>query len=425
MSMTILRMAVGVAVFTSAMALRGQTLSECQQAAQQNYPLIERFDLIGKTTAYTLDNIQKGWLPQVSATAQATLQSDVASWPDNMKPMLLQMGVDFRGLKRDQYRIGVDVSQTVYDGGSIKNQKEMARLQGKVEAAENEINLYAVRKRVNELYFSLLLIDSRISLNKDLQEVFIANERKLASMLKEGTAAESDYNSVKAERLNVEQQTTNLTAQRNTLKMLLSALCGIEVEKPIMPDETDISDRNNRPELRLIDTQLMLADAKEKMLDSQLLPRLSVFASGFYGYPGYNMFDVMMNRRWSLNGMIGTRLTWNIGALYTRKNDKAKIRLQREEAENLRSVFLFNNNIDRLQQSENIKRYKTLMESDMEIINLRSSVRKAAESKLSHGIIDVNDLVKEINNENAARLQLSIHKIEMLKEMYDLNFTTN
>lgn len=425
MSMTILRMAVGVAVFTSAMALRGQTLSECQQAAQQNYPLIERFDLIGKTTAYTLDNIQKGWLPQVSATAQATLQSDVASWPDNMKPMLLQMGVDFRGLKRDQYRIGVDVSQTVYDGGSIKNQKEMARLQGKVEAAENEVNLYAVRKQVNELYFSLLLIDSRISLNKDLQEVFIANERKLASMLKEGTAAESDFNSVKAERLNVEQQTTNLTAQRNTLKMLLSALCGIEVEKPIMPDETDISDRNNRPELRLIDTQLMLADAKEKMLDSQLLPRLSVFASGFYGYPGYNMFDDMMNRRWSLNGMIGTRLTWNIGALYTRKNDKAKIRLQREEAENLRSVFLFNNNIDRLQQSENIKRYKTLMESDMEIINLRSSVRKAAESKLSHGIIDVNDLVKEINNENAARLQLSIHKIEMLKEMYDLNFTTN
>lgn len=423
--MTILRMAVGVAVFTSAMALRGQTLSECQQAAQQNYPLIERFDLIGKTTAYTLDNIQKGWLPQVSATAQATLQSDVASWPDNMKPMLLQMGVDFRGLKRDQYRIGVDVSQTVYDGGSIKNQKEMARLQGKVEAAENEVNLYAVRKRVNELYFSLLLIDSRISLNKDLQEVFIANERKLASMLKEGTAAESDFNSVKAERLNVEQQTTNLTAQRNTLKMLLSALCGIEVEKPIMPDETDISDRNNRPELRLIDTQLMLADAKEKMLDSQLLPRLSVFASGFYGYPGYNMFDDMMNRRWSLNGMIGTRLTWNIGALYTRKNDKAKIRLQREEAENLRSVFLFNNNIDRLQQSENIKRYKTLMESDMEIINLRSSVRRAAESKLSHGIIDVNDLVKEINNENAARLQLSIHKIEMLKEMYDLNFTTN
>lgn len=425
MSMTILRMAVGGAVFISAMALRGQTLSECQQAAQQNYPLIERFDLIGKTTAYTLDNIQKGWLPQVSATAQATLQSDVASWPDNMKPMLLQMGVDFRGLKRDQYRIGVDVSQTVYDGGSIKNQKEMARLQGKVEAAENEVNLYAVRKRVNELYFSLLLIDSRISLNKDLQEVFIANERKLASMLKEGTAAESDFNSVKAERLNVEQQTTNLTAQRNTLKMLLSALCGIEVEKPIMPDETDISDRNNRPELKLIDTQLMLADAKEKMLDSQLLPRLSVFASGFYGYPGYNMFDDMMNRRWSLNGMIGTRLTWNIGALYTRKNDKAKIRLQREEAENLRSVFLFNNNIDRLQQSENIKRYKTLMESDMEIINLRSSVRRAAESKLSHGIIDVNDLVKEINNENAARLQLSIHKIEMLKEMYDLNFTTN
>ena len=177
--------------------------------------------------------------------------------------------------------------------------------------------------------------------------------------------------------------------------------------------------------MRLIDTQLRLADAQEKMLDAQLLPKFSVFASGFYGYPGYNMFEDMMSRAWSLNGMVGARLTWNIGSLYTRKNDKAKIQLQRELAESNREVFLFNNRLEQLQQSESIERYRKLMDEDNEIISLRSKVRKAAESKLAHGIIDVNDLVREINNENAAKVQLSTHEVQMLKHVYDLKYVTN
>lgn len=137
------------------------------------------------------------------------------------------------------------------------------------------------------------------------------------------------------------------------------------------------------------------------------------------------MFEDMMRHQGSWNGMVGVRLQWNIGALYTRKNDRAKIQLQREKALSNRDVFLFNNNMEQIQQNEDIERYKQLMSDDEERISLRSRVRQAAESKLAHGIIDVNDLVKEINAENSARVQQSIHEIEMLKEIYDLKFTTN
>ena len=65
------------------------------------------------------------------------------------------------------------------------------------------------------------------------------------------------------------------------------------------------------------------------------------------------------------------------------------------------------------------------MADDEEIIALRTAVRTAAESKLAHGIIDVNDLLSEINKENAARVQMSMHEIEMLKYTYDNKFTTN
>lgn len=404
-----------------------QSLEECQQAAERNYPLIRQYGLIAQTTELTVSNIQKGWLPQVSASAQATLQSDVVSWPEQMQSVYQQMGLDMRGLRKDQYRVGIDVQQMVFDGGAISSQKNIAREQGKVQEAQNEVTMYQVRRRVNEMYFGLLLLDKQIQLNHDLQEVLAANERKLSSMYERGTAAKSDYQTVKAERLNVVQQVSSLQAQRNAVARMLSMFCGLEVKDLEKPQATSLGMQSagQRPELKSIDAQLRLADAQEKALDAALMPKLSVFVQGYYGYPGYNMFEDMMSHRWSWNGLIGARLSWNIGALYTRKNDKAKIQLQRDMATTNRDVFLFNNQLEQIRQNEDIERYRRLMASDEEIIALRSSVRKAAESKLAHGIIDVNDLVREINNENAARLQMSVHEIEMLKEMYDLRFTTN
>ena len=414
-----------IALAIMSIVTQAQTLEECQRAAEQNYPLISQYSLIEKTTELTVANLQKGWLPQLSATAQATYQSDVVSWPDEMKNMMGPMGLDMKGLKKDQYRVGLDISQMVYDGGAISSQKAIAREQGNIQMAQNEVSLYQVRKRVNEMYFALLLLDEQIVLNRDLQEQLAGNERKLESMMKRGVAAECDWQNVKAERLKVMQQGTSLASQKRMLQSMLSTFCGIEVEQAVKPAMIETGVANNRPEMRLFDSQLRLADAQEKALNSALMPKLGVFAQGYYGYPGYNMFEDMRSHSWSLNGMVGVRLTWNIGALYTRKNDKEKIALQRRLIESNREVFLFNNNLEQLQQNEEMNRYRKLMADDEEIIALRKSVRKSAESKLAHGIIDVNDLVREINQENAARVQHSVHEIEMLKQIYDNKFTTN
>lgn len=210
------------------------------------------------------------------------------------------------------------------------------------------------------------------------------------------------------------------------LQRMLSVFCGLEVNNTQKPAPVQIaSSANNRPEMRLYNRQLELTEAKEKALDTQLRPKLGLFAQGFYGYPGLNMFEDMMNRKWSLNGIVGIKLSWNVSAFYTHKNDKARLSAQREMIENAREVFLFNNKLEEIQQNENINRYQTMMKSDDEIIVLRTNVRKAAESKLTHGIIDVISLLREINNENAAKTQQSIHEIDMLKEMYNLKYTNN
>lgn len=403
-----------------------QTLEECQQAAEKNYPLIKQYGLIAKTTQLTVKNIQKGWLPQVTTSAQATYQSAVTAWPESMQSIYQQMGLNMKGLRKDQYKIGVDLQQTIYDGGAISSQRNIAQQEGKVQEAQTETNLYQVRRRVNEMYFSLLLLNEQIQLNEDVKTLLLSSEKKLSAMVKGGTAATSDLDNVRAERLSVEQQNENLKQQKQMLQRMLSVFCGLEVNDTQKPAPTQIATSvSNRPEMRLYNSQLELTEAKEKALDTQLRPKLGLFAQGFYGYPGLNMFEDMMNRKWSLNGIVGIKLSWNVSAFYTHKNDKARLNAQREMIENAREVFLFNNKLEEIQQSENISRYQTMMKSYDEIIVLRTNVRKAAESKLAHGIIDVISLLREINNENAAKTQQSIHEIDMLKEMYNLKYTNN
>ena len=417
---------ISFALIMMATAIQAQTLEECQLAAEKNYPIIKQYDLISQTTQLTVQNIMKGWLPQIAVTAQATYQSDVASWPNSMKATLQQFGINMKGVSKDQYKIGIDLQQTIYDGGTISSLRSIARQEEKIQKAQVETNLYQVRKRVNEMYFSLLLLNEQIKLNDDVKALLLSSEKKLASMLKGGTIATSDFENIRAERLSVEQQNESLKSQQQMLQHLLSTFCGIKVsnvQKPA-PFETTIS-MNKRPEMQLFDNQLQLSSIKEKALNTQIRPKLGIFAQGFYGYPGFNMFEDMMNRKWSLNGIAGIKLSWNIGALYSLKNDKAKLRLQREMTENAREIFLFNNQLEEIQQNENIKRYQTMKQTDDEIIMLRTNIRKAAESKLSHGIIDINNLLREINNENAAKIQQTIHDIEMLKEMYNLKYTNN
>ena len=407
-------------------AVRAQSLEECRQAAEHNYPIIRQYDLIARTTELTVRNIQKAWFPQISVTAQGSYQNKVTAWPENLQGLFAQMGLQLQGLSRDQYKVGIDVRQTLFDGGAIGSRREIARGEGAVQAAQTEVDLYKIGQRVHEMYFGLLLLDEQLRLNADVNALLRSNEAQLAAMLKNGTASAGDFENVKAERLSAEQQQTELLSQRQTLQRLLSLFCGIPVDSIRRPDVPNLpSGENKRPELRLFDCRLQLTDAQEKALDAQLLPQLGFFAQGYYGNPGLNLFEDMMKRRWSWNGIAGLKLTWNLSALYTHRNEKSKLRVQRELIENARQQFLFNNQLDETQQSENVRRFREIAQRDGEIIALRTAVRKAAESKLAHGIIDVNGLLREINKENAAKTQQAIHEIDMLKAMYDLKFSHN
>lgn len=207
-------------------AVRAQSLEECRQAAEQNYPIIRQYDLIARTTELTVRNIQKAWFPQISVTAQGSYQNKVTAWPENLQGLFAQMGIQLQGLSRDQYKVGIDVRQTLFDGGAIGSRREIARGEGAVQAAQTEVDLYKIGQRVHEMYFGLLLLDEQLRLNADVNALLRSNEAQLAAMLKNGTASAGDFENVKAERLSAEQQQTELLSQRQTLQRLLSLFVG-------------------------------------------------------------------------------------------------------------------------------------------------------------------------------------------------------
>lgn len=421
------RLSLTLVCMAAAAIVQAQTtLEDCQQAAQANYPLIRKYDLIARSAEVEVQLLDKDWLPQVNVSAQATLQNRVAQLPDALTGMMRtgNMG-DAEGLKKDQYRIGFDVQQMVYDGGTVRHRKELARLQGEADRALNDVEMYAVRGRVNELFFGVLLLDEQLKLNDELGNVLASAISQLESLYKNGLAARSDLDNVLAEHLLVGQQRTSLLSQRSRYLLMLSAFCGKTIDHPVKPEPITVTEGNARPELRLAETKLSLADEYERLLQAKLKPRLSVFASGFYGYPGYDMFHDMLNRDFTFNALIGAKITWNIGSLYTLKTDKAKIALLREQAENQREVFLFNNRMEQIRDREQIASCERLMADDRQVVDLRNRIRRAAESKLANGIIDVNDLVKEINAENQAKISLSTHETEWLKTLYDLRYRVN
>ena len=111
------------------------TLDECQQLAAGNYPLLKRYDLIRATTDYTVSNASKGYLPQITVGAQATLQSDVMALPDAMNAMLAASGAEVKGLKKDQYRVSVDVNQVSTMVEISSRQSKWQKLRAKCAAA--------------------------------------------------------------------------------------------------------------------------------------------------------------------------------------------------------------------------------------------------------------------------------------------------
>ena len=207
---------------------------------------------------------------------------------------------------------------------------------------------------------------------------------------------------------------------------MLSALIGKPYDKdrilevPAVPGNP-LSAEINRPELKALDAKSHLLDIQNKQITSGLMPRIGAFVQGGYGRPGLNMLEDNFNPYY----VAGVRLSWNMGKLYTLKNDRRKVSTNMQQIEVQRETFLFNTSLQLMQQNTEIQKIADLMKADDEIIRLRTSIKNAAEVKLANGVISVTDLIREINSEDLAKQAAAAHRIQHLNAVYNYMYTTN
>ncbi len=409
-------------------AMADITVEQCVELAHDNYPLLRKYDILQQTDKINISDINKSWLPQIGIYAQGTVQNVVPSFPDALNNILEQMNTDVSGLGKTQYKIGVDVNQTIWDGGTSKARRTVARSTSEQQAAAVDVQLYAVRERVENLFFGILLVEEQTKISEQTLALLQNNLAKLKSMESNGTAMQCDVDMVEAQTLAVDQQIIQVKGQTQCYRRLLGIYTGKEMtkEKLVKPKpEMPASMASTRPELDLFAAQAKANNARQNEISSSLMPKIGLFAQAFYGYPGFNNFKSMMDRDLSFNIVAGMKVSWNLGAYYTRKNSLSRIKLANATVETDRDVFLFTNKLRTNEQTARIEELQKVIENDRRISDLRTNVRKAAESQLENGVIDATALLTKITDENQARLTSSIHEIQLIQSIYQLKYTLN
>lgn len=421
------RIALMLLAAASMTTLHGQTLDECRRLAREHYPEIRQYDLITLTEQYDLSNAARAWIPQVTLSGQASWQSDTPTFPGALGEILASRGLQMEGIRREQYRAAIDVSQTIWDGGHSRATKELAQAEAAEERQRTEVDLYALQSRVDDLYFGILLLDERLTQTTVQISLLESNLARMRSCVANGTATKSDADAIEAELLTVRQTLEQIEASRASYGRMLEIFIGqpLAAEGLERPAEPALGDVPLRPELALFEAQAQRIDVRRKALNSALMPRFSAFAQGYYGYPGLDMFQSMRSSDGTLNALVGVRMSWNIGALYTRRNDLGKLRTARQQIDIQRDIFHFNTRLQTTREEGKIARLRKAVASDTRIVELRRAVRVAAESQLENGVIDTTDLLRKITDETTAALNRSTHEIELLQTLYQLKHTLN
>lgn len=403
-------------------------LEQCKEMARKHYPAIRQYDLISQSQDYNMSNVSKAWLPQVSLSAQATYQSDVARWPDQFESMLAAQGLDMPGLRQDQYKVQIDIQQTIWDGGKSKAEKTLTESETQQSLRAADVELYALDNRIDNLYFGILLLQEQKRQVEDMIARLQNNLDYVNALVDNGVAMQADADAVEAQMLSSGQTLHQIKSSEESFRKMLELFIGdsLGTGSLSLPQTHQLMiAESQRPELMLFDSQIKTLEAKNQMLNVALTPKFALFAQGYYGYPGLNMFENMMSSRWSLNGIVGIRMSWNISSFYTDKTSRMQIRNAIDRVKMQKDIFSFNNKLQAEQDDAEIRRIKAVLADDDRIVRLRQNVREAAEARLQEGAIDMNDLLTKISDESAAMIARSTHEIELVKAIYDLKYTLN
>lgn len=389
----------------SAIAQNSISLQECYDFAIVNYPLAKQSHLLDSQNQLEREVISTSKLPQLNLDAQATYQSDVIEIPIPNSAI--------EPLNKDQYRVTVSATQLIYDGG-VRNATLNSKLaQLKTNQKQVEINLYQLKQKINQLYFSILLSQETTSLLKTKEAQLQAKLEEVASGIKYGVLLPTSSDILKAEMLKLDQQLLEIDSNRSVLIETLSRI----IDKPLDAStkfsnslvETNIRSELKRPELELFQLKKEEIEQNESLIAKKNSPKLLGFATGGYGNPGLNMLDNSFQPFY----IVGVKINWNVFDWNANKKQRESLSIGKDLVDSETETFKLNTNIELNQQLKEIEKIKAFIVSDQKIIALRKDILLSADSQLKNGIITSSAYITELTNLYEDENTLVKHKIQL------------
>lgn len=401
------------AALTSAQSI---SLDTCISWAKQNYPSIKQNQVTLLQAEQNEKAISEAWLPKIGFLAQATYNTEVVAFN------FPGMNVSF---PHDAYMTALNIEQTIVDGGSTKSQKHIETLSSEMEIQKNEVEMYKIVERINQLYVNILLGRENVKIlnlyKQDLTNRY--NNMKIA--VENQTVLQSTLDELDAEILKTDQNIIESNFNLSGLYKTLSFFIGRNVDDKTVMLETPIGGtvaklEVTRPELRMFDLQSKLLEERFSLTNSYALPRVTVGATGNYGRPGPNFINQELRFFASAN----LTVRWNVSSLYGLKRERTKLELSQDLVSIQREVFLYNVQASMNTQTAQLEALSQVIEKDDIIIEKRHSVTQTATAQMENGKITVANYLTQLNAELQAQLNKKVHEIKKMNAISTINTTS-
>lgn len=386
------------------------TLDECMVAAMKNNPLSGQNEMYAYATELQQKNIDNGKLPQFTVNGQTTYQNEVIKLPFSIP------GVSAPEIPKLQYKMSLDANQLIYAGGSIGVQNNIEDYNRQINQANNNVELYKVRERVNQLYFGVLLADLNATVIENTIHDLDSRLLKVKSSVREGVMLASAADVLQAEILKAEQRLLEVKSQKQALIGTLQVITGIAINEkttftePVLDVNLAVY-ANLRPEFGVFSLMQQKLEATKKLSISKDLPKAYGFGSAGYGNPGYNVFKEGASFFYT----IGAKVTWNFWDWHQSDREKQILDINSHIIENQKNAYDLANKAQVQQCLSDVIKAEELIKTDEEIIKLRKSITLSAASQLENGTLTATEFVTEQLAEEQALLNLNLHKMQGLQ----------
>ncbi|MEX2603994.1 MAG: TolC family protein [Gracilimonas sp.] len=396
------------------------SLEYCYNQIERSYPLTQKIDLQNKITALNEQISRSGMYPEIQVNASASYQSDVTEVPFSAP------GTTPTQFSKDHYKLSLDVSQVIYDGGKTQALRELEKGQGAAEDAGVKTDLWNIRRQTEQVYFGILMLQKK----KESVELLIAEiENQLLmvqSRVENGVLLPSNALVLEAELLKIKQERMQVEYDLKASFEVLSEIIGTQISEDakLMVPQSKVSidetvSEINRPELDLLSKRRNTLLLQQKHSNSDKLPKISAFGTTAYGRPGLNVFEDDLQTYW----IVGVKAQWSFRNWNNSGKRSEVLELQKKKLQYDEDSFLIGVKNEISKSVQKIEQLREQITLDEQVLKLRERITAEKQQQLDQGVITSTEYLTELTAENRAKLDLEIRKIQ-LAQAY-IEYSTN